>query len=262
MPELARLTWPEAQEALRAARLAIVPVGSCEQHGPHLTLDTDSAIAEALAHRLAADLGDVAVVCPPVRYGLSEHHMGFPGTLTLRPRTFEALMLDMVESLAHWGQRRVLIVNGHGGNVDSLRLVSRTARRDLDCIVAAVMWANLAADRIAELVTSRRYGHACEIETSVALALVPDRVLADRIAEPRPRPAREPLTEPPGPKVDRAIWFDEWTENGALGDPRLASLELGDAVVAVAYERALAFARRLVDEPLPVQRPERRHDDG
>ena len=256
MPELARLTWPEAEEALAAARLAILPVGSCEQHGPHLTLDTDSAIAEALAGRLAFDLGDAAVTCPPLRYGLSEHHMAFPGTLTLRPHTLEAVVLDVVESLAHWGQRRVLIVNGHGGNIDSLRLVSRTARRDLGCIVAAVMWAQLAADRIAERVTSPRYGHACEIETSVAWALTPDRVHADRITEPRPKPSREPLTEPPSPRVERAVWFDEWTENGALGDPRLASAELGDAVITVAYERALAFARRFAHEPVP-ERPER-----
>jgi creatinine amidohydrolase len=173
MPELARLCWEEARDALARARLALLPVGSCEQHGPHMTLDTDLAIAEALARRLADDLGEVALLCPSIGYGLSEHHLGFPGTLTLRPETFTGLASDVVESLARWGLRRVLVVNGHGGNVDALRLVARQARRDRGVLVAAVMWAQLAADEAAHYATSPRYGHACEIETSVGMAVAP-----------------------------------------------------------------------------------------
>jgi creatinine amidohydrolase/Fe(II)-dependent formamide hydrolase-like protein len=173
MPELAHLTWPEAKDAVAAARLALVPVGSCEQHGPHLTLDTDSAIAKAFARRLAADLAGLAVLCPQLGYGLSEHHLAFPGTLTL--------------------------------------------------------------------------------ETSVAMVLAPASLRADRIAEPTPVGHVDALTDPPGARVDRPASFEEWTANGALGDPRRASEEIGAAVVGTAYERALAFARRLADEPLPEQ---------
>lgn len=251
MPELARLTSPEAREALAAAQLALVAVGSCEQHGPHLTLDTDIAIAEALARRLGDDLGQQAVLLPPLAYGLSEHHMAFPGTLTLRHSTFAGFLADLVESLAHWGVRRLLVVNGHGGNVDAVRLAARAARRDHGALVAAVMWAQIAADEVARQAQSPRYGHACEIETSVAMALTPASVRADRIEEPRPTAPTDPLTDPPHGRVDRVTWFEEWTENGALGDPRLATLELGEAVVAVAHERALAFARKLAQEPLP-----------
>lgn len=251
MPELARLTWPEARDALEQARLALVPVGSCEQHGPHLTLDTDIAIASAFARRLADDLGDLALLCPPLGYGLSEHHLGFPGTLTLRAATFTGFLTDVVESLAHWRIRRVLVVNGHGGNVDAIRLSARAARRDHGALVAGVMWAQIAGDEIARRAQTPRYGHACEIETSVAMALAPGLVRADRIEEPRPAGENDALTDPPQARVDRVTWFEEWTENGALGDPRLASVELGEALVAVAYERALSFARRLADEPLP-----------
>jgi creatinine amidohydrolase len=251
MPELARLTWPEAKEALDGARLALVPVGSCEQHGPHLTLDTDIAIAVAFARRLADDLGQLALLCPPLGYGLSEHHLGFPGTLTLRPATFAGFLADVVESLVHWGIRRVLVVNGHGGNVDSIRLAARAARREHGALVAGVMWAQLAADEAARHARSERYGHACEIETSVAMVLAPSSVHADRVAEPRPAKPRDLLTDPPRALVDRPIWFHEWTENGALGDPRLASEEIGTAVVGAAYEPALAFARKLVDASLP-----------
>jgi creatinine amidohydrolase len=252
MPELARLTWPEAKDALAAARLALVPVGSCEQHGPHMTLDADSAIAAAFARRLAADLGELAVLCPPLGYGLSEHHLAFPGTLTLRPATLVGFLADIVESLARWGVRRVLVVNGHGGNIDVIRLAARAARRDQGALVASVMWAQLAADEASRHARSERYGHACEIETSVALVLAPASVHADRIAEPSPAGAPDALTDPPGARVDRPVWFDEWTANGALGDPRRASHEIGAAVVGTAYERALAFAHQLADEPLPA----------
>jgi creatinine amidohydrolase len=251
MPELAALTSPEAREALASARLAIVAVGSCEQHGPHMTLATDSVIAEALARRLSDDLGELALLLPPLAYGLSEHHMAFAGTVTLRPSTFAGFLADLVESLAHWGLRRLLVVNGHGGNVDAIRLSARAARRDHGALVAGVMWAQIAGDEIARRAQTPRYGHACEIETSVAMALAPGLVRADRIEEPRPAGENDALTDPPQARVDRVTWFEEWTENGALGDPRLASVELGEALVAVAYERALSFARRLADEPLP-----------
>jgi creatinine amidohydrolase len=253
MPELARLTWPEAEATLNGARLALVPVGSCEQHGPHLTLDTDIAIAVAFARRLADDLGELALLCPALGYGLSEHHLGFPGTLTLRPATFAGFLADVVESLVHWGIRRVLVVNGHGGNVDAIRLAARAARREHGALVAGVMWAQLAADEAARHARSERYGHACEIETSVAMVLAPGSLHADRVSAPRPARPPDPLSDPPRARVDRPVWFHEWTENGALGDPRLASEEIGTAVVDAAYEPALAFARRLVDEPLPEQ---------
>ena len=244
MPELAVLTSADAKAAISAAQLAIVPIGSCEQHGPHLTLDTDTAIAAEFARRVASELGDDAILCPTLWYGLSEHHMAFAGTLTLRPETLMAVLSDLAESLASWGLDRILIVNGHGGNIDAIRLACRTVRRDHGVRMASVMWAQLAADTIAERVTSGRYGHACEIETSVALVLAPSSVRPERIQPPRLTSGGEPLLEPPSPRVDQPVWFEEWTEDGALGDPRLASAELGTAIVEVAFERALAFARR------------------
>ena len=192
-----------------------------------------------------------ALAHSPLAYGLSEHHMGFPGTLTLRVETLLGFLADLVESLAHWDVQRLLVVNGHGGNIDAIRLAARSARRDHGVLVAGLMWAQLAADVIAQRVTSERYGHACEVETSVAMVLAPESVRAERIAEPRPAAARDALTDPPSPRVDRPTWFREWTENGALGDPRLASVEFGEGVVEAAYGRALQFAQRFAEEPLP-----------
>jgi creatinine amidohydrolase len=245
------MTWTEAEVALDAARLVILPTGSIEQHGPHLTLETDTVIAASLASGLAEELGTEAVLLPRLDYGLSEHHLRFPGTLTLRPESYLRLLADIVESLVHWGQRRLLIVNGHGGNIDALRLVSRSARRDQGALVASVMWAQIAADEIASRVHSASYGHACESETSVAMAIAPEVVRPDAIGEPGERYSVDRLTDPPGAIVDQTVMLHQWSSDGALGVPRLATTEQGQAIVDTVLVRTLDFARRLMDQPLP-----------
>jgi creatinine amidohydrolase len=253
MNELARMTTEEAGRALAAARLAIVPLGSCEQHGPHLTLDTDLAIADAIARNLAADLGHDAVLCPPLGYGLSEHHLAFAGTLTLRPATYLAVMDDLLESLQHAGLQRVLLINGHGGNIDALRLAGRTARRDRGMLVASIMWAVLAGDVVATVARNDAFGHACETETSVAMALVPDRVRTDRLDASGERYTVDASTDPPRATVDESVWLHEWSSDGALGDPSLASETTGQQIVDAVHRRAYDFARRLADRPLPEE---------
>jgi creatinine amidohydrolase len=253
MNELATMTWQQAQAAIETANLAVLPVGSIEQHGPHLPLDTDAGIAEELATRIATELGDDAVLCPPLRYGLSEHHMAFPGTLTLRPETFLRVQDDVIESLASWGLRRVLVVNGHAGNVDALRLAARTARRDHGVLVASVMWLYLAGDVITELATGDRYGHACEVETSVAMSLRPSSVRHDLIGDPGLLESFQPLSEPPGAFVDEPIPTDAWTTTGVLGDARKATRETGDAIVDTAVRRAVDFAREFGRRAVPVR---------
>ena len=132
--------------------------------------------------------------------------------------------------------KRVLLVNGHGGNQDALRLAARAAPRATAAReVAALMWAVLAADLIAERAATPRHSHACDIETSVALAIAPQVVLADRIEPPPPPPEIRPLAET-GSRYDIPVPFEHWTSNGALGDPRLATKELGEEIVALALE--------------------------
>jgi creatinine amidohydrolase len=149
-----------------------------------------------------------------------------------------------VQSLAHHGLRKVLFVNGHGGNLDGLRLAAREASRDGPADVAAIMWALLAADLIAKRAALSRYGHACDIETSVAMAIAPHVVFADRISAPAPPPVKPALVEPQGARMDVPTRFEEWTTDGALGDPRLANQALGEEIVALALARAVEFARR------------------
>lgn len=248
MNELARMTSPEAATALAGAKLALLPIGAVEQHGRHLTLDTDFAIADAFARRLATDLGADAVLCPGLPYGLSEHHLAFPGTLTLRLDTLMGVLRDVAESLATTGVRRIIVVNGHGGNVDAVRLTARGLLRDRGVTMAHLMWAGLAADTIAELVGSDRYGHACEGETSVGMVLAPQVVRAEFIGPPdEPMPVL-PHAAPPTPRVDLPLAYHTLSAGGALGDARLASPELGEKIVATAYGRALEFARAFAAE--------------
>jgi creatinine amidohydrolase len=242
--DLSRMTWRDAQAALTKARVALVPVGSTEQHGPHMTLDTDSAIAEAFARRLGDALGEDAIICPTIRLGMSEHHLAFAGTLTLRAPTLLALVEDVVDSLAHHGIKRVMLVNGHGGNQDALRLAAREAARDRTSEVAALMWAVLAADLIAERAATTFHSHACDIETSVALAMAPHVVLTDRMEAPSP--ASPAALAEPRSRYDIPVPFEQWTANGAIGDPRRATKELGEEIVTLALRRALEFAGRFI----------------
>jgi creatinine amidohydrolase len=218
-----------------------------------MTLDTDTAIADAFARRLADSLGVDTILCPPMVYGMSEHHLAFAGSLTLRAASLLGVVRDIVESLAHHGLRKVLLVNGHGGNLDPLRLAAREANRDGLAEVATILWAILAADLIASRAATRRHAHACDIETSVALAIAPQTVLFDRVEAPS-LPAAAPLAEPQGARVDVPTRFEQWTVNGSIGDPRLATRELGEEIVALALARAREFALRFADFPATAVR--------
>ncbi|WP_166355660.1 creatininase family protein [Phytoactinopolyspora limicola] len=242
---LAELTTTEAHTAQQTARVAILPVGAVEQHGPHLAVLTDARIAEAFAHRLGTELGDQALVCPLQPYGLSEHHERFAGTMTLTPPTFMALMLDLVASLKHQGFGKVIIVNGHGGNMDALNLVARRARSELAVHVASMMWAKLARDVCAEEAAGPAYGHACELETSLAMALAPELVKPDLVQPSGVRGETYPGSGPRG-YVDVAVRFDELTTDGVYGDPTRAAAEIGERILSTALERAVEFSQGFI----------------
>ena len=118
---LPHMTWAEAEQALARTDVAIIPVGSIEQHGPHLPLGTD-IYAAVQTCQLIAQRTDV-LIAPAVFAGLSEHHMGFPGTIALSPETFEAVVYETAQSLIAHGVRKILIYNGHGGNTVSVQNV-------------------------------------------------------------------------------------------------------------------------------------------
>jgi creatinine amidohydrolase len=232
VPELRieHLTSPEIAAAVTGGtRTAVLPLGATEQHGAHLPLSVDSDHADRLGVLVAERLGD-ALVLPTVRIGCSTHHLGFAGTLSLRPETLEAICADCCASLAEHGFHRVLIFSAHIGNYPLLseiepRLTARLpagpqviAFADSAAVLAA--WRD-AADRAAGL-ADHVGGHADVAETSVMLALRPDAVRGEHAAAGYTGP------------VDDAVLARVFTDgikaiapNGVLGDPHGMSADLG-----------------------------------
>jgi len=243
---LPEMTWPEAKEALAQARVALVPVGSFEQHGPNGTFEVDTGRAYAFGKLLAARTYPDTLLAPAINLGVSYHHMNFPGTITLRPETFMAAVHDVVWSLQQHGVERFLILNGHGGNIASLGVAIVKLREELGVKVAWTSFTSLGREVLLENVTSEIHGHACEGEISQALFLAPHTVRREALApgEVKGYPYRH-LGEVRN--LAYAYRFDEITANGALGDATKATVELGQAVVEAALVKAVEFLQDFME---------------
>lgn len=244
---LPEMTWQDAKDALARAELAIVPTGSFEQHGPHMTFETDSARAYAFGKLLAERLYPRVLLAPAITFGVSYHHLPFPGTITLRPETFQAMVYDIVWSLREHGIRQFFLVNGHGGNRPSLDVMIVRLRHELGVRVAWASFTSLAAEVNKARVKSEMTGHACEGEVSQALYLAPHVVKRERIA--RGAVKGYPYKHiGKGNSISVPYTFAEITDNGALGDATLASEELGREIIEAALGKAVEFLEDLMDK--------------
>lgn len=248
--EMSHMTSTEFARAAKTLRLALLPVGATEQHGPNLTLATDHVIAHRLCRKLAERLHPAAVVVPPIPFGFSHHHTGFAGTITLSPETFTAICMDTARSLQRNGLSHVLIVNGHNGNTSVLNVIASKIRYELGMQAAVSFYLAQAADRVRAHGKTERYGHACEIETSVALYLAPDLVRRDALEPGRmiANPMKYAFNNQPF-CLQVPTPFDQQTENGVFGDARLADEETGRDIIETALTRTVEFVRGfLTDE--------------
>ena len=219
MTRLADLTWPEAERRAADGALLVVPVGSTEQHGPHLPLSTDTDLAVALAERLARAL-PAAVVAPAVAFSASDEHRDFAGTVSIGQSACELVLVELVRSAATTFDH-IILVSTHGGNAEPVR---RAARRLLDEGHRLLAWSpGWSGD-----------AHAGRTETSVMLALHPERVLRDAAAAGN----TATLTEL-WPAL-RAGGVRPVSPNGVLGDPEGASAAEGERILAGAAERLVA----------------------
>lgn len=253
---LARMTSPEAGEALAKAEVAIIPVGATEQHGPNLTLETDTAIAYQLSLRIAEAIYPRAVVTPALPFGVSYHHLHFPGTLTISPDTFQGVVLDLVESLRRHGVKRVFIVDGHAGNQGVLDVLMTKLRFQFGIPAAYLFYFTLAADVIREGVSTERWGHACELEASMGLALQPEIVRHEALQPGAVLPTELPYSYAWEPlRLSVPLWFDEMTANGALGDARQGNEAFGRAVTETTVARAVEFLEQFIARDASVTDP-------
>ena len=223
LPRLESLTWPELDGLLAAGvQTAVVALGSTEQHGPHLPFATDTWIADELAARFCARVGD-AVSCPTIPIGCSSEHVAFPGTLDIRPETLRTVLVDLVCSLARHGFSRVFIFSAHGGNYVPLAValpaleaaapgIRVTAYTDLSAVTA------LSRGLSAEFgVSAEASGHhAGEFETSILRAIRPSAVRVDRLGAGFVERTADP----------QALFYPSLrphAPSGVVGDPRAAS---------------------------------------
>jgi creatinine amidohydrolase len=238
--ELAASTWPEADEA--GADLAVLPVGSTEQHGPHAPLGTDTLAARAVT-RAGVERADApAVVGPAIPVGVAAEHRQFAGTLWVSEDTFRAYVRETIESLVHHGWDRVVVVNGHGGNVAPLREVCGRVTRERDAYAVSFTWFD-AIDPD-EFAFEGGMGHGGPVETSLVRHTHPDLVDEERFAAAAEGAARQWGEWQSG--VNLAYDTVEFADSGVVGDPGESSAELGAQLLAAAGEQ-LADLLAVVD---------------
>lgn len=238
---IGKMTWPELAAEMDNIKVALVPVGSCEQHGPNTTFATDAARAASYAEKLAERCGNKVVVFPCVTYGLSLHHMDFPGTVTLQVETMMHLLTDIGVSIAKHGIKKILFLNAHGGNFPALEgaVITLKQNHGVDAYWSAV-GSEISLGGLTGL--PKLIGHACEVETSSCLYLCPELVREERI----PGIMQDSmLTHDSFVKGGAAwSWKNDASLNGALGDARKATYEIGKEMT----EASLAYMEGIVNE--------------
>ncbi len=223
---LEHMTSPDAKEAAEKGLVAVLPIGSTEVHGPHMPLGTDAIVAHELARRAAEK--EEAVVLPPLYYGFVQESAHFPGTVSLSAKTLLTMIEEVCNEAARNGFKKILIVNGHGGNSVLLRTFMRTTLRKKKNYVLYAMidpWAGIN-ELAAKLSEGRLYGHACEIETSIGLHLYGSHVKMSNVK-------REGKLGSTGlPKgIETPFDWQAYALDVYVGDPRHATKEKGKILV-------------------------------
>ena len=254
------LRWTQVPDL--CSRVAVVPLGSMEQHGHHLPLGTDSMIGAEIVRRAKEALGDEAVFLPMLWLGASEHHRHFPGTVSLSSDTYARVVADVLESLIGSGFRRILLLNSHGGNGrpggTGLYEVQMRHRDEADLWLVMGTWFALAAPQIAslEILSQKHVTHACELETSMMLRLCPE--LVDLEAARGANISFESAFYCPdssrSSRVTVSRPFEHISATGAYGHPELATVEKGGALFTVAVREVVACVREIAGwEPFAPQ---------
>ncbi|MBT2690368.1 creatininase family protein [Bacillus sp. ISL-47] len=245
--DLTKMTWKEVEESLQTVEIAIIPVGAHEQHGPHMAESCDAVLAEKMAIKLGERMFPYAIVTPVVNMGVSEHHMHFPGTISLQPATLIAVLKDMVSSLKQHGIKKFLFLNSHGGNQSTLNLAAMTITKELDVEVYYAKTTASAKESIGKFVKSPLFGHSCEREVSEALYLAPELVRTELLEKGDIREDGRWKRLRPGKAVQGFYFYEEMTQNGCIGDGRQGSREIGKQIVDEALKNLTEELSELLD---------------
>lgn len=257
------LTSPEIDEAAEDGATIVVPVGATEDHGPHLPLDVDRRIVEAVCEPAVAARDD-ALLFPTIDHGYLPHHMDFPGGITIDWRTFVDYVIDVCVSLAHHGFERILLVNGHGSNHHLLELASRQVMLqypDIHCAMLSWWEINEVRETASAVREAGPQGsaHAGEMETSIYMHLYPERVDTDAAPRDVDYPesrhfnnldlAGQTRPEDSTP-VTMLGWWSTISETGVLGDATVATPETGELLLEAAVEGLSSVLEEFATYPI------------
>ena len=260
-----KLTWPEINDAVELGKVCLVPVGSVEQHGPHLPLDVDIVCPQGIAFGAGRQIPDKLLVLPPYWYGYCGHVMDFPGTINGHYEHFIQSVLDVTKSLAYHGFKKIMLLNGHGSNMPNLDLVARRTNLETDAECVCTAWWNLLTVDKEFLPRWRQSkfpggcAHACELETSLYLYLDGANVRTDKIKSGTIRFNED---DSPFNWVDLfgagpatvISWTSSYSETGVLGEAELASAEKGRQAYEEAVKQLVRFITWWKDRPKDQRR--------
>ena len=252
-------SWPEIDAHLKSgnvlAKTIIVPIGSNEQHGPTGLLGTDWLCPEIIAHA-AEKTDETILVAPTFNIGMAQHHLAFPGTITLRPSTFMGAIADWVSSLARHGFERIYFLNGHGGNVATIEAAFAEiyaewsftpepwAERPPFVLKLRNWWDLPGVQKFCEDMFPTGHGsHATPSEIAVTYAAYPDRVKTATY---------EPKIAPNGPIRDANDYRARFPDGRIGSDPAQASPEKGQQIIDKAVPALIADINAFANEVLPV----------
>jgi len=242
--QLQELSWP-AVAAIANDRPVVVPIAALEQHGRHLPVFTDSMLLGEVVRGAADRLSDRVVWTPLLWLGNSHHHLDFAGTLSAAPRTYLDLLGDLVDNLVGHGFRRVVLLNGHGGNIVPAQQAVFEARQryrqrsDLLLLAATYWLLGGQPHQVDPTFVQDRMGHACEWETSMMLHLAP------RLVGDVSRIEAVSSAMPFGPAV-RGWITKERSASGHIGDPRDATALKGQTLFRIFSQDVVTFLERVI----------------
>ena len=258
--EYGRLTWPEVAEVAGEDRVCLIPVATLEDHGHHLPIDADLRIVEEICRRAAAAASDRTVLLPAIPHGYSPHHMDFPGPITIGWDTFTRYLVDVGTSLARHGFRRLLYLNGHGSNQNLVEMAARLVAVEHPEVVSAAAFYLASPEGLQAVEDAREsdrggMAHACELETSIYLALDPGAVDMSLAVDEESYPATDHAWFDWSDGSLRYMpWWSSFSRTGVQGSPTLATADKGRALLDAAVAECVGYVDELLTMPIPRRR--------
>jgi len=251
-------TYADLNQAAKD-KIIILPLGAIEQHGPHLSVSTDTDIVTQVAQEIEKKIPDTVLLCPTLPFGSSHHHLSFGGTISIAPELYTQVLIDLVNSLIISGFQKIILLNGHGGNITPAKQALAVLSKRFDAshqptIALATYWEVGGKAFAGEPpMQSPALSHACEYETSMMLHLFADKVWMERV-ERAQRPESNGYIPLEDDEPYRGVTVFKQTEfissNGSSGEPQLGTAEKGKHLVDHAVKALVTFIESFKNWPL------------